>query len=179
VETRRRGATLASESSPRIRFDVLGQRRRGVASVTAASRTRTKNGNSELVRARPDVLAHSNGDGPHVLETEQAVLSTLPSATPRVSVVIPTLNEAANLPHVLGSLPTNIYELVLVDGRSTDETVEVARNLYPSVRIVAQTGRGQGTRSGAALKLAAVTSSSCSTRTDLKTPEKFLALSTP
>lgn len=65
-------------------------------------------------------------------------------AAPRVSVVIPTLNEAANLPHVMGKLPGDIYELVLVDGNSTDGTVEVARDLYPTVRIVGQSGRGKG-----------------------------------
>jgi glycosyltransferase involved in cell wall biosynthesis len=63
---------------------------------------------------------------------------------PRVSVVIPALNEAANLPHVMSKLPEDIYELVLVDGNSTDGTVEVARELYPTVRIVGQSGRGKG-----------------------------------
>lgn len=65
-------------------------------------------------------------------------------AVPRISVVIPTLNEAANLPHVMSKLPEDIYELVLVDGNSTDGTVEVARELYPTVRIVGQSGRGKG-----------------------------------
>jgi glycosyltransferase involved in cell wall biosynthesis len=64
--------------------------------------------------------------------------------TPRVSVVIPTLNEAKNLPHVFSRLPGNIYEIVLVDGASTDGTVEVARELFPDVRILGQPGRGKG-----------------------------------
>ena len=63
---------------------------------------------------------------------------------PLVSVVIPTLNEAANLPHVMSKLPQGIHELILVDGNSTDGTVEVARELYPTVRIVGQSGRGKG-----------------------------------
>lgn len=62
----------------------------------------------------------------------------------RVSVVIPTLNEARNLPHVFASLPPEIDEIVLVDGQSTDETVEVARELYPAVRVIGQSGRGKG-----------------------------------
>jgi glycosyltransferase involved in cell wall biosynthesis len=61
-----------------------------------------------------------------------------------VSVVIPTLNEAENLPHVFERLPRDIDELVLVDGASVDETVEVARSLYPRVRIVAQARPGKG-----------------------------------
>jgi len=55
---------------------------------------------------------------------------------PRVSVVVPTLNEARNLPHVFAKLPPWIYEVVLVDGNSTDGTTEVARELFPTVRIV-------------------------------------------
>jgi len=38
----------------------------------------------------------------------------------RVSVVIPTLNEAANLPHVLPFIPTWVDEVLLVDGYSTE-----------------------------------------------------------
>lgn len=63
---------------------------------------------------------------------------------PRVSVVIPTLNEAENLPYVMALLPADIYELVIVDGNSIDGTVDVARELYPTVRIVGQSGRGKG-----------------------------------
>ncbi|MDQ3668756.1 MAG: glycosyltransferase family 2 protein [Actinomycetota bacterium] len=69
---------------------------------------------------------------------------TTTKAPPRVSVVIPTLNEARNLPHVFAKLPADIFEVVLVDGRSTDDTVEVARDLYPNVRIVGQTRKGKG-----------------------------------
>jgi glycosyltransferase involved in cell wall biosynthesis len=61
-----------------------------------------------------------------------------------VSVIIPTLNEARNLPHVFEALPDWIAEVVLVDGRSTDDTVEVARRLRPDVRVVMQEGRGKG-----------------------------------
>jgi glycosyltransferase involved in cell wall biosynthesis len=63
---------------------------------------------------------------------------------PRVSVVIPAINEARNLPHVLADLPADVFEVVLVDGRSTDGTAEVARAHYPTVRIVGQSGRGKG-----------------------------------
>jgi len=64
--------------------------------------------------------------------------------TRRVSVVIPALNEAANLPHVFARLPRDVHEVVLVDGHSTDDTVAVARALYPDVRVVEQTRRGKG-----------------------------------
>lgn len=63
---------------------------------------------------------------------------------PRISIVLPTLNEARNLPHVLARLPANIFELILVDGHSTDDTIDVARTLYPAVRALQQPGRGKG-----------------------------------
>lgn len=63
---------------------------------------------------------------------------------PNVSVVIPTLNEARNLPYVFTRLPRDVYEVILVDGNSTDNTVEVACELYPEVKIVHQDGRGKG-----------------------------------
>lgn len=61
-----------------------------------------------------------------------------------VSVVIPTLNEEKNLPYVLPKIPSWIDEVVLVDGHSTDNTVNVARRLYPSIRVVIQKKRGKG-----------------------------------
>ncbi|MGH2388682.1 MAG: glycosyltransferase family 2 protein, partial [Chloroflexota bacterium] len=63
---------------------------------------------------------------------------------PRVSVVIPAMNEAMNLPHVLPRIPTWVDEVILVDGHSHDDTVAVARALLPTIRIIAQEGRGKG-----------------------------------
>ena len=53
----------------------------------------------------------------------------------RVSVVIPALNEARNLPYVLGRLPPDIHEVIVVDGHSVDDTIAVARQSRPGVRI--------------------------------------------
>ncbi|MYQ37166.1 Glycosyltransferase involved in cell wall bisynthesis [Streptomyces sp. LamerLS-316] len=64
--------------------------------------------------------------------------------TPPVSVVIPAMNEAKNLPHVFSTLPDWIHEVVLVDGNSTDDTVRVARELRPDVVVVEQAGKGKG-----------------------------------
>jgi glycosyltransferase involved in cell wall biosynthesis len=63
---------------------------------------------------------------------------------PRVSVVIPALNEAANLPHVLPTLAEVAAEVILVDGHSRDGTETIARSLLPDVKIVQQTGKGKG-----------------------------------
>jgi len=62
----------------------------------------------------------------------------------RMSIIIPTLDEAENLPHLLPLIPSWVDEIVLVDGYSTDRTIEVARSLRPDVRIVLQEGRGKG-----------------------------------
>ena len=63
---------------------------------------------------------------------------------PRVSVVVPALNEARNLPHVFARMPPNIHEVILVDGHSVDGTVAVARQLRPDVRVLRQTRTGKG-----------------------------------
>jgi hypothetical protein len=62
---------------------------------------------------------------------------------PLVSVVIPALNEARNLPHVMARLP-EVDEVILVDGGSTDDTVDVARRLMPGIRVLTQNRRGKG-----------------------------------
>ncbi|SDS03640.1 Glycosyltransferase involved in cell wall bisynthesis [Friedmanniella luteola] len=65
------------------------------------------------------------------------------SSAPTVSIVIPAKNEAANLRLVLPQLPA-AYEIVLVDGHSSDGTVAVARSLRPDLVLVHQTRKGKG-----------------------------------
>lgn len=60
-----------------------------------------------------------------------------------VSIVLPVRNEAANLPQLFANLPA-VYEVIVVDGNSVDGTIEVARRLDPSARVLRQTGRGKG-----------------------------------
>ncbi|NRQ40356.1 glycosyltransferase family 2 protein [Nonomuraea sp. NN258] len=64
--------------------------------------------------------------------------------SPTVSVVVPAMNEAENLPHVFATIPQWVDEIILVDGNSVDDTVEVAKRLRPNVKIVNQTGKGKG-----------------------------------
>jgi glycosyltransferase involved in cell wall biosynthesis len=63
---------------------------------------------------------------------------------PSISVVIPTRNEAKNLPHVLPFIPTIVSEVILVDGHSSDDTITVAQELYPTIHIIKQEKRGKG-----------------------------------
>jgi glycosyltransferase involved in cell wall biosynthesis len=68
----------------------------------------------------------------------------------QVSVVIPTYNEADNIPYVLGRLPDDLHEVMIVDGLSSDGTADVAREVRPDVRVVRQVvpGKGAALRSG-------------------------------
>ncbi|WP_291166009.1 glycosyltransferase family 2 protein [Hyphomicrobium sp.] len=63
---------------------------------------------------------------------------------PKVSVVMPTLNEANNLPIVFAKMPAWIHEIIIVDGRSTDNTREVALSLHHAVRILEEPKKGKG-----------------------------------
>ena len=77
-------------------------------------------------------------------DPERRLVALHGRSRPRISVVVPARNEAANLPYVLSALPPDVFEVVLVDGRSTDDTVAVARRERPDIRVVQQTRRGKG-----------------------------------
>jgi rSAM/selenodomain-associated transferase 2 len=69
----------------------------------------------------------------------------------RVSVIIPTLNEAVSLPHTLAALQglrRRGHEVILVDGGSSDATVSVARPLVDTV-LEAARGRAVQLQAGA------------------------------
>ena len=78
------------------------------------------------------------------ISAEYRAITSHLAITPPVSVVIPAMNEAENLPYVFKTLPDWIHEVVLVDGNSTDNTVRVARELRPDVKVVKQVGKGKG-----------------------------------
>ncbi|MCL0053247.1 glycosyltransferase family 2 protein [Dehalococcoidales bacterium] len=61
-----------------------------------------------------------------------------------ITVLICTLNEEESLPYVLPKIPEWVNEILLVDGHSTDRTVEVARELKPEIKVLYQPGKGKG-----------------------------------
>jgi glycosyltransferase involved in cell wall biosynthesis len=63
---------------------------------------------------------------------------------PKVSVVIPALNEARNLPHVAARMPCDVDEIIFVNGSSVDDTAEVAQQLWPAAIHITQSRRGKG-----------------------------------
>ncbi len=62
----------------------------------------------------------------------------------RISVVIPALNEARNLPFVLSALPAGMHEVIVVDGHSVDDTAAVASQVRPDAKVIQQTRWGKG-----------------------------------
>lgn len=66
-----------------------------------------------------------------------------------VSVVIPAMNEAANIPWVLERVSRE-HEVIVVDGMSTDGTVDAVLRTRPAAKVVVQrpTGKGDALRAG-------------------------------
>lgn len=59
-----------------------------------------------------------------------------------VTVVIPTRNEAPSITNIIQGCQMYADELLLVDGNSTDGTIEIAESL--GVRVVQDNGLGKG-----------------------------------
>ncbi|MCU0490144.1 MAG: glycosyltransferase family 2 protein [Chloroflexaceae bacterium] len=72
------------------------------------------------------------------------LLAHTSGARPRITVLIPALNEAECLPHVLRAIPSWVDEVIVADGNSTDATVAAAQLALPTVIVVQQEGRGKG-----------------------------------
>ena len=68
----------------------------------------------------------------------------------RVSVVIPTKNEARNIGWVLARMGPIVDEIVIVDGLSDDGTVEAAMLVRPDIVVVRHVihGKGEAVRAG-------------------------------
>lgn len=64
-------------------------------------------------------------------------------ADPKVSIVVPAINEAANVAEILPYL-SGYYEVIVVDGNSTDGTAEAARKALPTAKVITQTRKGKG-----------------------------------
>ncbi len=63
---------------------------------------------------------------------------------PKVTVLICALNEESNLRDVLPKIPQWVDETILIDGHSSDNTMEEARRLRPDIRTLCQPGKGKG-----------------------------------
>lgn len=83
---------------------------------------------------------------------------TLPQSSPTLSVIVPLLNEAETLPQLFASLKQQQgidFELILVDGGSSDKSIELATELAATLPVPVQIlsappGRGCQMNAGAA-----------------------------
>ena len=69
------------------------------------------------------------------------------NGNPRVSVVVPTRNEARNLEVVLPAIAAvrpAVHEIIVVDGHSVDGSIETAQRVLPWVQAISQTRKGKG-----------------------------------
>lgn len=71
-------------------------------------------------------------------------IRTTASQGATVSVVVPTLNEERNIGWVLERIPPSVDEVIVVDGRSTDDTVAAALRARPDTVIVLERTPGKG-----------------------------------
>jgi len=101
---------------------------------------------------RRTALSSDLANGAEIARDFEHSRPTLESVT--VSVIIPTLNEAGNLPYVLNTVPAWVNDVIVVDGRSKDDTERVARVLRPDLQIVQQQRPGKGAAIRAGLEAA-------------------------
>jgi len=120
---------------------------------------RTERPRPHLGLATP--IAASVPDGPVIIDDDPVIIDDGPVvigdlflSTVRVSVVLPAMNEAENLPHVFERMPPEVAEVILVDGNSTDGTVKVAEALWPSVIVINQARKGKGNALAAGFRAA-------------------------
>lgn len=81
--------------------------------------------------------ARRSGEGGHEARERRR------DRAPRVSVVVPALNEARNLREVLPALPP-VHEVIVVDGGSRDGTLDAVAEVMPDAVRLVQARRGKG-----------------------------------
>jgi len=83
-------------------------------------------------------------DGVPVPAQLAAVAEVRTASSPRLSIVVPALNEADNIGPVLSRIPLETFEVILVDGWSSDTTIKRALAARPDLRVMRQTRYGKG-----------------------------------
>ena len=107
-------------------------------------RLRTGHSRFDLIEGHAGPRLREGVDVRHVRRDGWVVEGRNETVRLTVSVVIPTYNEALSLPAVLAQIPERDTEVVVVDGRSDDGTVDVALEHRPSATIVHEPEKGKG-----------------------------------
>jgi hypothetical protein len=98
---------------------------------------------TQALAAPPHATRPRPGLRPEPLEQPRPTRSPFPT----VSVVVPVRNEARNLEIVLPAIAAvrpAVHEIIVVDGNSTDGSLDTARRVLPWVRTISQTRKGKG-----------------------------------
>jgi glycosyltransferase involved in cell wall biosynthesis len=130
---------MDTKSPDRTTYTTTSRKRRTVTNFVAENAQAATQTLRALPNGSSDLLTYDS----RLVARDYPTIDPIISAV-RVSVVIPTLNEAENLPHVFERLPRGLHELIIVDGRSSDDTLQVAIDLWPDVVAITQTGKGKG-----------------------------------
>ncbi len=69
---------------------------------------------------------------------------TEPDVKPSVTALVCTLNEEETVGQILVAIPDWVDEVLVIDGRSTDRTLEIIAEVCPRARVLTQPGRGKG-----------------------------------
>jgi len=93
-------------------------------------------------------------DAPTVFRDRQSIgqgPAQRPSGLRRLSVIIPTINEEGTIGHTLERVRCGrVWEVIVVDGRSTDRTREIAR-AHGATVVESSPGRGRQLAAGATI----------------------------
>lgn len=87
-----------------------------------------------------------------LLTARERVREPVVAPTPRVTVVVPVLNEEARIGEhldALGAIDDDLHEIIVVDGDSTDRTADVARARGGATVLSARRGRASQMNAGA------------------------------
>lgn len=103
--------------------------------------------------AHPAVAAVPTADSTFRVSTRRVLRRTRPqpvpprTSFPAVSVVVPARNEARNLEVVLPAIAAvrpAVHEVIVVDGQSSDDSIDVAKRVLPTAQMITQTRSGKG-----------------------------------